>query len=189
MAILRRTEKAMMKAMCGVKIIEKRRSQELVSLLGLMDTLDRPARASGVRWYGHALRGDNGDVLRRALDFELAGKKGRGRPNMTWKRQVEEHINQIGLEREDAIDRVKWRNGVYELPRTTRRIRSSALTPIKLHLKNWISLSLSFCFSPKSALGGKLRTSRPTAHFIHLYVRGRPLITSCVMLGGRVQLF
>ena len=40
MAILRRTEKAMMRAMCGVKIIEKRRSQELMSWLSLNDTLD-----------------------------------------------------------------------------------------------------------------------------------------------------
>ena len=112
MVILRRTEKTMMKAMYGVKIIEKRRSQELMSLLGLTDTLDGLARASGVRWYGH--------VLRRALDFEVAGRRGRGRQNMTWKRQVEEYINQIGLKMEDAIDRVRWRNGVYELSRSTR---------------------------------------------------------------------
>ena len=32
---------------------------------------------------------------------------------------MEEHTNQIGLKREDAIDRVKWRNGVYELSRST----------------------------------------------------------------------
>ena len=120
MAILRITEKAMMRAMCGVKIIEKRRSQELVSLLGLKDPLYGLARASGVRWYRHVLRRDNRDVLRRALDFEVAGRRARGRPNMTWKRQVEEHTNQIGLKREDAIDRVKWRNGVYELSRSTR---------------------------------------------------------------------
>ena len=99
MAILRRTEKARTRAMCGVEIIEKRRNQELMSVLGIKDTLDGLARASGVRWYGH--------VLRRALDFEVAGKRGHGRPNMTWKRQVGEHINQIGLKREEAIDRVK----------------------------------------------------------------------------------
>ena len=51
MEILRRTEKAMMRAMCGVKIIEKRRSQELMSFLGLKDTLDGLARASGVRLF------------------------------------------------------------------------------------------------------------------------------------------
>ena len=44
-------------------MIEKRRSQELMSLLGLMNTLYGLARASGVRWHGHVLRGDNGDVL------------------------------------------------------------------------------------------------------------------------------
>ena len=32
-AILRRTKKNMMRAMCGVKMIEKRRRQELMSLL------------------------------------------------------------------------------------------------------------------------------------------------------------
>ena len=63
MAILRRTKKAIMRAMCGVRLIEKRRSQELTSLLGLKDTLNEIARASGVRWYGHVLRRDNGDVL------------------------------------------------------------------------------------------------------------------------------
>ena len=30
-----RTKKAIMRAMCGVKMIEKRRSQELISFLGL----------------------------------------------------------------------------------------------------------------------------------------------------------
>ena len=118
--MLRKTEKAMIRAMCGDKIIEKRRSQELRSLLSLKDTLDGLTRASGVQWYGDVLRRDNDDAFRRALDFEVAGRRGRGRPNMTWKRQVEERINQIGLKREDAIDRVKWRNGVYELSRSMR---------------------------------------------------------------------
>ena len=47
MAILRRTEKAMMRAMCKVKVIEKR-SQELMSLLSLQNTLGGLARASRV---------------------------------------------------------------------------------------------------------------------------------------------
>ena len=120
MAILRRTEKAMMRAICGVKIIKKRRNQELMSLLGLKDTLDGLARASGVRWYGHVLRRDNGDVLRRTMDFEVAGRRGCGLLHMMWKRQVEEHFSQTGLKKEDAIDRVKWYNGVYELSRSMR---------------------------------------------------------------------
>ena len=34
------------------------------------DTLDGQARASGVRWYGHVLKRDNDDVLKRALILE-----------------------------------------------------------------------------------------------------------------------
>ena len=85
MAVLRRTKKAVMMEMCRVKVIEKRRSQELMSLLGLNDTLDGLASAIGARWYGHALRRDDGDVLRRTLGFKVTGRRGRGRPNMTWK--------------------------------------------------------------------------------------------------------
>ena len=48
MAILRKTEKAMMRAMCKVKVMEKRTNQELMSLLNLKDTLDGLARASRV---------------------------------------------------------------------------------------------------------------------------------------------
>ena len=55
----------------------------------------------------HVLRRDNGDVSRRTLDFEVAGRRGRGRQNMTWKRKVVEHTNQIELKKEDAIDRAK----------------------------------------------------------------------------------
>ena len=40
--------------------MEKRRIQELMSLLGLKDTLDGLVRASKVRWFGHVLRRDNG---------------------------------------------------------------------------------------------------------------------------------
>ena len=73
-------------------------------MLGLTNTLDGLARVSGVRWYGHVLRRDNGDFLRRKLDLKVAEKIEREQPNIPWKRQVEEHINQIGLKRKDAID-------------------------------------------------------------------------------------
>ena len=72
----------------GVKLIEKRRGQELMSLLGLIGTLDKLARVSGVRWNRHVLGRNTGDVLRRALNFEVAGRRRPGRPNMTWKKKL-----------------------------------------------------------------------------------------------------
>ena len=66
----------------------------------MKDTLDGLARASGMRWYGYVLRRHNDQVLRRALDFEEIVKKGRGVPNMTWKKHVEEHNHKIRLKKE-----------------------------------------------------------------------------------------
>ena len=77
MAIWRRTEKAMMRAMCGVKLIKKRRSQKLMSLLGLKDTLD-----GLVQRYDYILRRDNGNVLRRVFDFKVMGRRVCGQLNI-----------------------------------------------------------------------------------------------------------
>ena len=71
MAILKRAEKAMIRAMCEVKLIEKRNCQELVSWLGSEETLNRPAKANGIRQHGHVFRRESDDVLRRAFGFEV----------------------------------------------------------------------------------------------------------------------
>ena len=72
-------------AIYEVKLIKKRRSLKLMSLLGSKFNLDRLTKASGVRWYGHALKRDNHDGFGRALDFEVEGRRGREQPNMSWK--------------------------------------------------------------------------------------------------------
>ena len=110
MAILR-TERAMVRAMCSAKLMEKRRTEDLMEMLGLKETVVQMAKANGMRWYGHVLRRDDGHVLRKALEFEVKGKRKRGRPKKTWKTQVE----CVGLEREDALNRARWRVGVGEI--------------------------------------------------------------------------
>ena len=61
----------------------------LMKMLGLKETVVHMEKANGVRWYGHVLSGDDGHVLRKALEFEVKSKRKRGRPNKTWKTQVE----------------------------------------------------------------------------------------------------
>ena len=110
---MRRTERAMLRAMCGVRLIEKKSSGELMDRLGLDETIDRLAKASAVRWYGHVLRRGEDDVLQRTLNVEAEGNRKRGRPKTTWKRQMEGEVRKLGLSQEDAQDRAKWRRGVY----------------------------------------------------------------------------
>ena len=46
------------------------------------------------------LRRDDGHVLRKALEFEVKGKRKQGQPKKTWKTQVEKESKTIGLEKE-----------------------------------------------------------------------------------------
>ena len=69
-------------------------------------------KANKVRWSGHVLRKDDGHVLRKALEFEVKGKRKQGQPKKTWKMQVVKESKSVGLEKEDDLNRVKWRVGV-----------------------------------------------------------------------------
>ena len=111
-AILMRTERAMIRAMCGVKLKEKRNTKELMNMLGIAETIDMVAKRNSMRWYGHVLRRDEEDVLKKALNFKVDGKRRRGRPRKTWKDQVEAEMKRAGLKRVDALDRVRWRKAL-----------------------------------------------------------------------------
>ena len=60
------------------------------------------------------MRKDNIHVLRKALEFEMKGKRKRGQAKKSWKMQVEKESKSFGLE-EDAMNRARWRVGVGEI--------------------------------------------------------------------------
>ena len=73
-----------------------------LSIFFFIFSISIPSKANGVKWYGHVLKRDDGHVLRKALEFEVKGKRKRGRPKKTWKTQVEKESKSVGLEKEDA---------------------------------------------------------------------------------------
>ena len=78
-------------------------------MFGIKESLDRKAKASSMRWYGHVLRKEDKNVIVKALKFEASDSRGRGRPKQTWKKQVENEMKKNGLVKEDACNRTKWR--------------------------------------------------------------------------------
>ena len=52
----------------------------------------------------------DGHILREASEFKMKGKRKRGRPKKTWKTQVEKESKSVGLEKEDALNRMRWRD-------------------------------------------------------------------------------
>ena len=82
MAILRRTERAMIRAMSGVKLLDRRNNEKLMNMLGIKESLDRITKASRMQWYGHVLRKEDKNVIVKALKYEVSGS--RGRLKQTW---------------------------------------------------------------------------------------------------------
>ena len=102
----------MVRAMCGQKVVDRKTTEEQMDMLGLKKTTGRLATANGIRWYGHVLRRNDDSVLRVALNLEVSGRRKRGRPKKTWRKQVKEEREKIGLKKEDDLRRDKWRDGV-----------------------------------------------------------------------------
>ena len=98
-----------------LKSDREKRTEDLMEMLGLKETVVQLAKAKGVRWYGHVLRRDVRHILRIALKFEVKGNRKQGRPKKTWKTQVEKVSKSVGLEKKDAMNQAKWRVGVGEI--------------------------------------------------------------------------
>ena len=115
MGILQMIEKFMVRTMCGVQFKDRKRSTDLMFMLGLKETIDQLAMVNSVHWHGHMLRREDGHVLRRALEFEAEGQRKKGRPERMWKKQVDEESMKGGLRRKDALCRSKWSAGINQI--------------------------------------------------------------------------
>ena len=58
-----------------------------------------------LRWYGHVLQKDYDDWVKKCMEYEVEGPRPRGRP----KRTCREVDGACKLNKEDAMDRCKWR--------------------------------------------------------------------------------
>ena len=69
------TKTAMVRGMCDAKLMEKKRTEALMEMLGLKETVVHMAKVNAARWYRHVLRRDDGHVFRKVLEFEVKGKR------------------------------------------------------------------------------------------------------------------
>ena len=89
---MNRNEMSMIRCMCGVKLNERKKSEELRELLGL-EPVSLMIKKSKLRWFGHVERKDDNDWVKCCITGklkELAREDARKRPGgivlrMTWK--------------------------------------------------------------------------------------------------------
>ena len=94
--------------MCGVKLRDRKRTGEVMSMLGLCDDIVTVVRQSRLRWYCHVMRRDMTNGIRRVLDVDIGGVVEQGRPRLEWKKEVEKDVLKLGLLSENVLDRPKW---------------------------------------------------------------------------------
>ena len=80
------------RAMCGANLMEKKRTEDLMEMLGLTETAVYMAKANGVRWYGHVLRRDDGTFWEKhwSLKWGARGSEDdqRRRGRFKWRRRA-----------------------------------------------------------------------------------------------------
>jgi len=59
------------------------------------------------QWYGHVLRKEDDDWVKKCMEYEVEGPRPTGRSKRTWREVVEEDCQARKLNKE--FDRRKWR--------------------------------------------------------------------------------
>ena len=75
----------MVRWMCTVKVKDRVPSKELRERLGIDDIILQHNR---LRWYGHALRKEVTDWVKKCMEYEVEGSRPRGGPKRTWREVV-----------------------------------------------------------------------------------------------------
>jgi len=94
--------------MCNVKVKDKVPSKELRERLGIDDII-LILQQNRLRWYGHVLRKEETDWVKKCMEYEVEGSRPRGRPKRTWREVVQKDCQAHNLKREDAMDRGRWK--------------------------------------------------------------------------------
>ncbi|RUS71200.1 hypothetical protein EGW08_021036 [Elysia chlorotica] len=126
---LQRNDRAMIRQICNVKPedVATTRSNKLLTLLGLED-LNLILKERRLRWYGHVERSSG--AIKTALDMQVTGSRGKGRPRMTWKQVTERDRKDWKLSTTDPHDRNTWRSGVRSAMRAASQLPGRGSTDV-----------------------------------------------------------
>ena len=108
---LQRNDRAMIRQICSIKPedVATVRSNKLLAKLELED-LDLILRERRLRWFGHVERSSG--AIRTACDIQIDGRRGAGRPKLTWKKLTERDCRWWKLTTVDPQEWSTWRSGV-----------------------------------------------------------------------------
>jgi len=105
---LQRAETRMVRWMCNVNVKDRVPSMALRERLGIDDII-LILQDNRLRWYGHVLRKEDTDWVKKYMEYKVEGSKPRSRPKRTWREVVQKDCKARNLNREDAMDLGIWK--------------------------------------------------------------------------------
>ena len=109
MQSLERTERMMVRWMCGVSLRDRKRSVDLYSLLRVQSVAE-VVRRGRLRWFGHVKRKSGDDWVSACRNVVVAGVRCAGRGRKTWRECVKDDMEELGLYPEWVVFRDMWRD-------------------------------------------------------------------------------
>jgi len=87
---------------------------ELRERLGI-DDIALVLQQNRLRWYGHVLLKEDDDWMKKCMEYEVEGSRPRGRPKRTWREVVQVDCQARKMNKEDVVDRCKWRKMIKDV--------------------------------------------------------------------------
>ena len=88
------------------------------------------------RWFGHVERSSG--AIRAACDIQIDGRRGPGRPKLTWKKLTDRDCRELKLTTVDPQERSTWRSGVRTAMRAASQLTGRGplmwMMPLHLHV-------------------------------------------------------
>jgi len=92
----------MVRWMCGIKLKDRLPCKELREKLSI-DDIALVLQQNRPRWYGHVLRKNDDDWVKKCMVYKAEGPRPRRRPKRTWREVVQEDCKTRKLNKEDAM--------------------------------------------------------------------------------------
>ena len=126
---LQQNDRAMIRQICNVRPqdIVTTRSNELLVRLGIQD-LDLILKERRLRRYGHVECSSG--AIKTAFDIQVDGKRGPGRPKLTWKQLTERDCREWKLSAINPHDSCTWRSGVRSAMRAASQLSGRGPTDV-----------------------------------------------------------
>ena len=120
---LETSERRMVRWMCGVSLKDGIASKDLLHRLKIR-SVEEEMKTGRLRWYGHVVRRDGDNWLKRTWKMKVEGPTPRGRPKKTWEETISADCRSLGLNVGDALNRDSWRAAIKNNRPTQRSWRN-----------------------------------------------------------------